>query len=601
MPKADYVPYSTVKPEELRRADEKVQINFPLVEQQNSVGRALASVGEQGFGTLARSTHFVGEAFDKLGSTLEGVGNQLWQRAEGLQEVQNQTVLTKAEIEYDKYAGEKQVAFNQLQGDAASEGAYKAHLTDLEDKRKQMLEKMPNQSVQQRFDKSTASTVGRYGLQAASHAATETRKAFIASSEARVDQLKDQISKTDSPEETKELARRAHDEVFGKQAPAKGWSIEKAQDALTDILSDAYASQISRLSRTDPTTARKMLETPENQALIRGPRYEATMEHVLMNERIIQSRNIGNEIQEKDPDAPLEQKIDEAKERAKQINPKAPLLSEDAVRTIKQKHDEHNREVKDATDKRKHTLEQAVYGYDAPGGKMPENREQLFAAGEDVRKAYEGSTEKEQRRIDKIMEQTAKGDIPETEATRRRVYDLEEMWAHEQVRFRDHDIMSEKIPISARTKLREKQLQVIKEGIKLEADPKTSHAIDVMRSGGILPKDLKPGSSKWNAFSGMVREALAEQGKREGYAKPLTEEQYRQIGNSVLEKQSGTGWFGTDVGMISRFETAKDVPSSVKKEMQVEYPGLSEAGMLEKYRRLKVIKMFNDRNKPAAP
>ena len=29
-------------------------------------------------------------------------------------------LLTKAEIEYDKYAGEKQVAFNQLQGDAAT-------------------------------------------------------------------------------------------------------------------------------------------------------------------------------------------------------------------------------------------------------------------------------------------------------------------------------------------------------------------------------------------------------------------------------------------------------------------------------------------------
>ena len=64
-----------------------------------------------------------------------------------------------------------------------------------------------------------------------------------------------------------------------------------------------------------------------------------------------------------------------------------------------------------------------------------------------------------------------------------------------------------------------------------------------MRSGGILPKDLKPGSSKWNAFSGMVREALVEQGKRQGFDKPLTEEQCRQIGNSVLEKAHGSGYF----------------------------------------------------------
>lgn len=600
MPKAEYTPYLTVKPEGPRNVAERVDINYPHVEFRNSVGQALAQTGE-GMQTLSRSVREVGGAFDKLGSTFDHVGDQLWQRAQGLQEVQNQTVLTKAEMEYDKYAGEKQVAFNQLQGDAASEQAYKAHLTDLEDKRKTMLEKLPNQSVMQRFDKSTASMVGRMGMQAAEHAAKETRAAFVQSSEARVDQIQDQISKTDSPEDTKELAKRAHDEVFGKQAPAKGWSIDKAAEAFQKILSDAYASQISRISRTDPTTARKMLETPENKALIRGPKYEETMNHILMNERIIQSRNIGNEIQEKNPDAPLEEKIDKAKEKAKEVNPNAPLLVEDAVRSVKQKHDEHNKEVKDALDKRKETVEQALYGFDAPGGKMPTTREELFAAGEDVRKAYEGLPEKQQRRIDKVLEQTAKGDIPETPATRARVYDLEEMWSKQQARFRDHDIMSEQIPISARTKLRQMQLQVIKEGVKLEADPHTDRAINIMRAGGILPKDLKPGSPKWNAFSGMVREALVEQGKRQGFDKPLTEEQYRQIGNEILEKQKGSGWFGSDWGMVPRFETAKDVPSDVKKEMQVEFPGISDAAMLEKYRRLKVIQMFNKRNKPATP
>lgn len=598
MPKADYVPYSQVSPAAQRSADEKVQINFPSVEFHNSVGQALAQVGEQGFGTLSRATREVGSAFDNLGSSLTNVGNELFNRALGLQEVQNQTTQAKAEIEYDKYIGEKQVAFNQLQGEAASEGAFKAHLKDIEDKRQEMIAKLPNRSVQTGFEKSTASSIGRVGIQAATHAATETRKAFISSSEARVDQYKDQISKTTNIKETEDLAKRIHDEVFGKQAPARGWNAEVADQNFKKMLGDAYSSQAENISRTDPTTARQILET--NKDFIGQHRYQQATEHVLNNERIIQSRNIGNEIQDKNPDAPLEQKIDEAKERAKQVNPNAPLLVEDAVRSVKQKHEEHNREVKDALDKRKSTVEQALYGFDAPGGKMPETREQLFAAGEDVRKAYEGLPEKEQRRIDKILDRTAKGEIPETAATRSRVYDLEEMWARDQARFRDHDIMSEQIPIAERTRLRTKQLQVIKEGIKLEADPHTDRAINIMRAGGILPKDLKPGSPKWNAFSGMVREALVEQGKRQGFDKPLTEEQYRQIGNEILEKVEGSGWFGSNVGAVPRFETAKDVPSNVKKEMQVEYPGISEAGMLEKYRQLKVIQMFNKRNKPAA-
>jgi hypothetical protein len=65
----------------------------------------------------------------------------------------------------------------------------------------------------------------------------------------------------------------------------------------------------------------------------------------------------------------------------------------------------------------------------------------------------------------------------------------------------------------------------------------------------------------------------------------------------------GSGYFGNrwDYGAVPLHETAKDVPNKVREQMQIEYPGLSEAAMLEKYRRLKVIKMFNDRNKPATP
>jgi hypothetical protein len=594
MPRAEYTPYSTVKPEGPKQVTERVDISFPHVEFSNSIGKALSQIGE-GYGTVSRATREVAGAFDNLGSAFEKTGNQLWDRAIGLQDVQNQTTQTKAEIEYDKFANDEQIKFNQLQGEAASEGAYKAHLTVLEDKRKELLGKLPNQAVQKGFDLSTAKTVGRLGMQAAAHAAKETRSAFIGSSEARVDQYKDQISKTTDIKETEDLARKVHDEIYGKQAPAKGWTIDQANKAYKEQLDNAYASQINTISRTDPTAARKMLET--NKDRFAQPIYDQTMEHVLMNERNIQSRNIGNEIQDSNPDAPLEEKIDRAKERAKEINPNAPLLVEDAVRSVKQKHEEHNREVADALARRKNTVEQALYGIGAPGGKMPQNRDQLFAFGEDVRKAYEGLPAKERDRYDKILERHAKGDFPETEATRYRVRDLEGMMINEAARFRDHDILSEEIPIAARTRLRNMQLQMIKEGIKLEADPKTSHALDVMRSGGILPKDLKPGSSKWNVFTGMVREGLVEQGKRQGFDKPLTEEQIRELGKGLLEKMPGSGWFGSNWSAQERYKTGADVPASVKEQMQLEYPGITEAGMLEKYQRLKIIQMYNKRTK----
>jgi len=128
MPRADYVPYTTVKPEGPRQVTERVDIRFPEVAFHNSVGQALAQVGEQGFGTLSRATKEVANGFDNLGANFAHTGTELWNRAIGLQDVQNQTTQAKAEIEFDKYVGEKQIAFKQLEGDAANETTFKAHL-----------------------------------------------------------------------------------------------------------------------------------------------------------------------------------------------------------------------------------------------------------------------------------------------------------------------------------------------------------------------------------------------------------------------------------------------------------------------------------------
>jgi hypothetical protein len=601
MPRAEYVPYTTVKPEGPRAVAERVDINYPHVELKNSVSQAVAQTGE-GMQTLSRSVREVGGAFDNLGRTFEHVGDQLWQRAQGLQEVQNQTVLTKAEIEYDKYANDKQVAFNQLQGDAASEGAYKAHLTDLEDKRKQMLEKLPNQSVQNRFDKSTASTVGRYGMQAAAHAATETRKSFIASSEARVDQTKDQLSKTTDIKETEELAKRIHDEIFGKQAPAKGWTLEVANEAFKKQLGDAYASQAVRMSREDPTGARKLLEA--NQDFIGKDRYDAAMEHVLSNERNIQSNNIGNKVQEDNPDGTLPEKKAEAKKQAEAIS-KDPKLIQAAIDSAEQKHEKHRREVAQQKQVDKETVYSTLYGYNSPHGEVPTTPYELFAyGGEEARRAYERLDPAERRKVDEFLKRSAKGEVPETEFTRNRVRDLEGMMLNEPGRFRDHDIDREEIPLSERSRLRREQVKMIKEGIKLEADPKTAHAINVMRSaGGVLPKDLKPGSSKWNTFTGMVREGLIEIGKQRGYDKPISEEEIRTLGKSILEKMPGTGFWPEKLDWFQKsvYDQIQEIPPRVKTEMLKDFPEMTDAQLLEKYQRTKIIKEFNKRyNKPAA-
>lgn len=591
MPKADYVPYSTVSPEMPRGVQERVDIRFPGVEMHNSIGGALAATG-QGYETLSRATREVGSAFDNLGQAFTGAGNELWHRAIGLQDVQNQITQTKAEIEFDKYLGDKQVAFNQLQGEAANESTYKAHLKDIEDKQKEMLGKLPNQAVKDAFDKNTSRSVGQAGIHAAEHAAKETRKSFIESSEARVDQYSDQISKTTDIKRTEELAKNIHDEVFGKLAPARGWTLEIAQKNYKEMLTGAYASQAKVMSRTDPTGAIKLLEA--NKDLIGQPKYDEAMEHVLSNQRVIVSTNIGNDVHDKNPDAPREEKAAEARKKARELS-NDPRLEEAAVREVERKDSEHRMNVRQQEERDDITLEGELYGFGNKEGKIPTKVQDLYA-NEDTRAAWERlqKNPKKANRILQILARSAKGDYPDTPLARTRVWDLQGMAINEPARFRDLDLMQEEIPWSMRSELRKMQLQVIKDGIKLENDPKTSHAINVMRD--ILPKDLTPAhKDKWNTFTGIVREGLVEAQKRKGFDKPLTEEEIRNLGKTLLEKMPGTGYWPGDWGQSQVYQTMKVVPDHVKAEIRKDFPDISEQAMLEKYQRLKTISEYNKR------
>jgi len=580
MPRADYVPYSTVKPEELRRADEKVQIGFPGVEFHNSIGQAVAGVG-RGMETVSHATKLVADSFDNLGANFSKVGETLWNRAIGLQDVQNQTTQTKAEIEYDKYVGEKQIAFNKLQGDAANEGALKAHLKDIEDARTKMLKNLPNEAVKKGFERSTASSIGRVGMQAAEHAAKETRRSYIESSEARVDQLQDQISKETGIKETADKAKKVHDEIFGKQAPAKGWTLDVANNNFRKVLGDAYASQIATIARDDPTLALKMLRTEENKALIPQPKYDGLMEHILGMERVQVSRNIGNKIQDENPDGTLEEKKAKAKEMADKY-PHQPLLADDAVRVVEQRHEAHRREIRQQEERDKETVEQELYGFGNKEGKIPTKVEDLWANPE-TRKAWERLSPKDKNRVAQILARSAKGDYPDTPMARTRMWELQGMHVNDPARFRDLDLLQEEIPWTMRTQLRDLQLKVIKEGIKLENDPKTTAAIAKMRD--ILPKDITPAhKDKWNTFTGLVREGLKAEYERRGYDKPLSEEEIRTLGKTLLEKMPGTAgwWFGSDKPL---WQTLKEIPEATLDGMRERWPNESVEQLAQRYRR----------------
>src|SRR5262245_45362548 len=248
-PRPENLMVPSVRPQGPRDPSELVHINFPVVRLSGAVGEALAQTGK-GYQTLAHATGLVGQSLDNLGSQLEHTGDKLWNRAIGLQELQLETDVTKREIEYEKWLGDKNSAYSQLQGDAANEATLKAHTKEVEEKRNKMGEGLPEKGKLM-WDRRTANSMISSIRGAAAHAATETRKSATAASSARIDIKTDQFSREDDIKESQRIFEEARKEFFETKAPLHGWGPDKAQEEWEKVTSKMYSTKITRYATED--------------------------------------------------------------------------------------------------------------------------------------------------------------------------------------------------------------------------------------------------------------------------------------------------------------------------------------------------------------
>lgn len=563
---ADYSPVPSVKPRSPREPLERLDIPFPHVTISDAVGKALENVG-QGYGTLGRATEHVANALDGLGKSLDQTGDKLWNRAVGLQNLQNENQLTKAITEFHDYADTKTAQFQNLQGEGANEGTYKAYLADLKNQQ-QMLSQKLNPTVQGQFDRHISSTIGERGLHAATHVASETRKVTVSTSEARINQIKGDITKSTDPKTTADGINQLQRQVFGTQAPAMGWSSAKAMDAFKQHLAEAYSGQFQEIARTDPDTALKMLE--ENKEIFPGDKYVSLKTHLMEAQDRQQSDAIANKVQTADPDGDLETKIEKAKREAREVNPGAPMLEKHAADAVRVKHGLHNQEVREELKRNWDSATEALEGRANPAGKAPKTMDEYNANGEQYRQAYNRLSEVQKSKFQRLLNRNAKGDYSPTDITEARYDSLWGMAQRDPHRFVDQDINMEEIPRNQREQLKAEQRKIVKGGMKLEDDPRVKEGLSYVRTAGVLERNLKPGSANWDHFLGAFRNDVYGAQRAKGFEKKLTPDEYITIAKEVQNKVTGTGWFGTNVGMQRQYELERTI-DKVPKEIVDRY------------------------------
>jgi hypothetical protein len=222
-------------------------------------------------------------------------------------------------------------------------------------------------------------------------------------------------------------------------------------------------------------------------------------------------------------------------------------------------------------------------------GKRPKNREQLFAmGGQEARDAYNALGDKDRDKVDERMRQVALGIEPRSEQSEAVKDILWNMAEEDKARFRDLDLNhQEGLRLEDKNRLKEEQKRIRKEGVNLEADPRVGRALNDAKNAGIIDKKLTQNPQAYARFKGAFREAVILKQKEQGYDKPLTEEQHKEIADFVKSKIEvpGTLW-GTN--QVPIYEAVKEVPKETMAEIKRRNPGITDEAALSEYRRNKM-------------
>lgn len=272
----------------------------------------------------------VAASISTLGKAVEGAGNELFARALSLQNLQNETEAKEADAKYMITAGDLHAKYSALEGNAAVQ-AYPKYQKDLEDARTATRNTLSNPMAQKMFDGSSLSTMGRSIFNGAGHSATQQKAYVIGTNQAQND-LDAQTIENNPKDEGLFQERLQRSKVNATNiAASHGYPADGPQEKLLalEASSKLWKGRLVGLSAEAPFEAARQLDLHRSE--LTEDDYNKVNNKIRADGRAVGSAGIAKDVYESDPEKPLSQMQAEARAKAKQFDPKDPLLEQHAV------------------------------------------------------------------------------------------------------------------------------------------------------------------------------------------------------------------------------------------------------------------------------
>lgn len=235
--------------------------------------------------------------------------------------------------------------------------------------------------------------------------------------------------------------------------------------------------------------------------------------------------------------APLADKVAHARDLAAQQSPDDPLFQDYTQARVEADYNQQRRIKMDDEYNNKQVIENVLMG-DPQTGKLPTTVEEIKHSSAEAEAAWNALPSDKQRRYLNVMTHNAKGDFGWTEAGLRRYQTLKGQAQDDPSAFLEHDVVSEKLPWSARRELVNLQGRL---KAKAESDPNVTKAMtalapDLYNAG--VTKAQDPDS--YYQFVGTLQDALYDF-QKENNRQPKGKE-VQEIGARLLQEHS-VGYF----------------------------------------------------------
>jgi peptidoglycan L-alanyl-D-glutamate endopeptidase CwlK len=237
-----------------------------------STEQPIASSGATGFNVRATEDAFgtnVANAIAHAGTMVEGAGNELFNRAVAMKQLDNEAEARQITNDAELNLANIRVGYNNKQGEAAKSG-FNDYQTAVKGVYEGAKARASNQAVARMVDGQTASAMRSSIFAGATHAATEGKKWQMQTLTNKFENYKNRLLSDPDNENLWNEASAGTAKIIGELSDFQGEppASDNRKHDLAAAMSDLHSTRIKGVSAKEPERAAKMLE--DNKQFILG-------------------------------------------------------------------------------------------------------------------------------------------------------------------------------------------------------------------------------------------------------------------------------------------------------------------------------------------